>query len=88
LFGYLGDDTLAQTAWLGLAMNFSRSFMNSRSYVHMQGRKEGTDGHKDRRFYLHFDILVPSPASKKAENKKHLTFMIFLSSVSDAWFRL
>jgi hypothetical protein len=35
-------------------------------------RKEGTDGHKDRRFYLHFDILVPSPASKKAENKKSI----------------
>jgi hypothetical protein len=72
LFGYLGDNTLAQmadfTAWadLGLATTFSRSFMNSRSHVHMKGRKEGTDGHNDRRFYLLFDVLVPLPSSNKS----------------------
>jgi hypothetical protein len=54
----------------------------------MKGRKEGTDGHNDRRFYLLFDVLVPSLPSTKAESKKkRLTFMIFLSSVSGAWFR-
>jgi hypothetical protein len=57
------------TAWLGLAMTFSRSFMNSRSYVHMNGRKEGTDGHNDRRFYLHFDVLVPLLPQQKRKIK-------------------